>query len=279
MYSMEMFERDLRLLEESGARIFTIGYTLLGRPIKCAFKGSYEGGQVLVQACMHAREYITTPLVIEMMKNYNGNGGIWCIPMVNIDGAYLCMEGLSSLKGDKNLEKFILNVNGGSEDFSTWKANARAVDLNVNWNARWGEGSQNVTYPSPGNYIGKYPLSESENIALRDFTNRINPDVTLSYHAKGEVIYWGFECIKPYYDKAMRISNSTGYPLLESTNSAGGYKDWYTATTFKLGLTIEVADASESFPIPLDRLPSIYEQNKDVLNIASVIASEIRSES
>ena len=50
-------------------------YTLLGRPIKCVVKGNLNGPCVLVQASMHAREYITTPLVIEMMKNYNGNVG------------------------------------------------------------------------------------------------------------------------------------------------------------------------------------------------------------
>lgn len=277
MYNMAMYEADLQSLRNSGAEIFTIGYSVLGRPIQCAFKGNMTGGQVLIMASMHAREYVTTPVVIEMMKNYNGNAGVWCVPMVNPDGVMLCTEGLSSIGNDENLKRFVLNVNGGSQNFNDWKANIRAVDLNVNYNAKWGEGSQNVTYPSPGNYIGRYPVSEPENIALRDLTNRIQPGVTLSYHARGEVLYWGFECIKPYFDKAMRISDVTGYPLLESVGSSGGYKDWYTATTFKLGLTVEVARADEPFPISLDRVPEIYQQNKDVLMTAGVIAEEIEN--
>ena len=277
MYNIDDLDRDLAALEADGARVFTIGYSVLGRPIKCVFKGDPSSGQVFMQAAMHAREYITTPVVIEMMRNYNGTGGVWCVPMSNPDGVMLCVDGLASVP-DENLKEFLLSVNGGSTDFTQWKANIRAVDLNVNWNANWGEGSQNVPSPAPGNYIGLFPLSEPENIALRDFTNKLQPNVTLSYHAKGNVIFWGFGCVKPYYDEALRVSDSTGYPLLESTNSAGGYKDWYTAVTSKLGLTIEVASADETFPIPLDRVNGIYEENKDVLVISSVIAKEIEAE-
>lgn len=139
MYDDVALDKDLAVLEAQGAKVFTIGYTLLGRPIKCVVKGNLNGPCVLVQASMHAREYITTPLVIEMMKNYNGNVGVWCVPMVNVDGVLLCQYGLRSVP-DKKLQDFLLDVNGGNTDFSLWKANARAVDLNVNYNAKWGEG-------------------------------------------------------------------------------------------------------------------------------------------
>lgn len=277
MYDDVALENDLKVLEGQGAKVFTIGYTLLGRPIKCVQKGALSGPCVFVQASMHAREYITTPLVIEMMKSYNGSVGVWCVPMVNVDGVLLCQQGLASVP-DENLKAFLLDVNGGSENFELWKANARAVDLNVNYNAKWGEGRQNVTYPAPENYIGQFPVSEPENIALRDFTNKLQPSVSLSYHTKGEVIYWGFGCIKPYLDYAERISNVTGYSLLESLDSAGGFKDWFTATTFKLGLTLEVVNANQEYPISFDNLPIIIEQNKNVLEVASVIAEEIERE-
>lgn len=271
MYDLVSLEKDLDVLRSQGARVFTIGYTQLGRPIYCVFKGDLNGGQVLVQASMHAREFITTPLVIEMMKNYNGKGGVWCVPMVNVDGVLLCQYGLASVD-DAGLRQFLLETNNGSEDFTLWKANIRAVDLNVNYNANWGTGVQNVTYPAPGNYIGEYPVSESENIAMRDFTNKLQPNVTLSYHTKGEVIYWGFNCIKPYFDETKLIAESTGYPLLESSGSAGGYKDWFVATTSKIGMTIEVAPPEAEYPISFDYLPSIFEQNKNVLKVASDMA-------
>lgn len=273
MYDLTNLQEDLNILYAQGAEVFDIGYTLLGRPIPCVFKGSKEGGQVLVHASIHAREWVTTPLVLEMMKNYNDKGGIWCVPMVNIDGVLLCQQGLKSI-GNQSLEKFLLDVNNSSFDFSLWKANARAVDLNVNYNARWGEGAQNITYPAPANYIGQYPFSEAENIALRLLTERVKPSVTLSYHARGNVIFKGFSCLDPNKEGAQLISNATDYPLLDSFDSTGGYKDWYVATFQKLGLTIEVGDNDIPYDKLIDYLPSIYDKNKDVLDIASQIALE-----
>lgn len=273
MYDLTNLQEDLNILYAQGAEVFDIGYTLLGRPIPCVFKGSKEGGQVLVHASIHAREWVTTPLVLEMMKNYNGKGGIWCVPMVNIDGVLLCQQGLKSI-GNQSLEEFLLDVNNSSFDFSLWKANARAVDLNVNYNARWGEGALNITYPAPANYIGQYPFSEAENIALRLLTERVKPSVTLSYHARGNVIFKGFSCLDPNKEGAQLISNATDYPLLDSFDSTGGYKDWYVATFQKLGLTIEVGDNDIPYDKLIDYLPSIYDKNKDVLDIASQIALE-----
>lgn len=273
-YDVAALNADLEVLRAQGARVFDIGYTQLGRPIPCVFKGNTEGAQVLVQASMHAREFITTPLVIEMMKNYNSSVGMWCVPMVNIDGVMLCQYGLDSVD-DAGLREFLLRVNGGSTDFSLWKANIRAVDLNVNWNANWGTGVQNVTYPSPGNYIGEYPVSESENIALRDLTNRIQPDFTLSYHTKGEVIFKGFGCLDPYPELMQLIGDTTSYPVLPSGDSAGGYKDWFVTTTAKPGLTIEVVSPEYDYPIPFSALDEAYAQNADVLRIAAEIAQRI----
>ncbi|MDE6361716.1 MAG: hypothetical protein K2L53_01935, partial [Clostridia bacterium] len=63
-----------------------------------------------------------------------------------------------------------------------------------------------------------------------------------------------------------------GYPLLNSYNSAGGYKDWYVATFQKLGLTIEVGDESVPYGDLINYLPQMYQQNKDVLDIATQCA-------
>ena len=46
MYLTDDLDRDLESLGQSGARVFTIGYSLLGRPIKCAVKGNLGGGQI-----------------------------------------------------------------------------------------------------------------------------------------------------------------------------------------------------------------------------------------
>lgn len=277
IYDVASLNADIDALVAGGASKSIIGYTQLGREIPVVSKGSTQGAQVLIVATTHAREYITTPLVVEMMKNYNGIGGVWCVPMLNIDGALLCQQGIESVE-DAGVRKFLLGVNGGSDDFTLWKANARAVDLNTNMNAKWGTGAQNVTYPSPANYIGEYPVSESENVALRQLVNELQPSVVLTYHTRGEVIYWGFECVKPYFDSALRLAQTTGYLLEESLSSAGGLKDWFTTTTFKLGLTIEVVNSNVPYPISFDVLPTIHNQNRGVLDVAVQIAQEIEAD-
>ncbi|MDE5990879.1 MAG: hypothetical protein K2H36_04790, partial [Clostridia bacterium] len=109
----------------------------------------------------------------------------------------------------------------------------------------------------------------------RSLTERVKPSVTLSYHAKGNVIYKGFGCVDNGKVCAQRISDSTGYPLLDSFDSAGGYKDWYVATFQKLGLTIEVGNENIPYAQLIDYLPQIYDQNANVLNIATECAQNL----
>lgn len=277
MYLLEDLQRDLTVLQGQGARVFDIGYTLLGRAIPCVFKGNMSGGQTFVQACIHAREWVTTPLVMQLMKEYNGSGGVWCVPMVNIDGALLAQQGLSTVQDD-SLKSFLLEVNGNNPNFENWKANARAVDLNVNFFARWGEGAQNITHPAPSNFIGAFPTSETETEALVDITQQILPMVSLSYHARGNVIYKGFGCVDNYVACAEKIANSTGYLLENSLDSVGGYKDWFVASTTKLGLTIEVGGANTPYPNLQNELPIMLQQNKGVFDIASKCARDIFNE-
>ena len=86
----------------------------------------------------------------------------------------------------------LLRLNGGSSDFTLWKANGRGVDLNVNFQADWGCGAANVRRPGPENYIGPAPFSEPETRALRDLTLALSPDATISFHTKGGEIYWEY---------------------------------------------------------------------------------------
>lgn len=70
-----------------------------------------------------------------------------------------------------------------------------------------------------------FPFSEPETRALKMFTEKIRPDFTVSYHTKGEEIYWYYgqplsSCVR---DKrmAMALSKATGYPLAHAAGSAG----------------------------------------------------------
>ncbi len=238
-----------------------IGKSFLGRDIYAFHVGSKRGVQGVCQYAMHAREYITAYLAFEQIKYGLSGGGAWFIPLLNPDGALLCQNGINSVEGEY-LRKNLIRVNG-SHDFSLWKANANCVDLNVNFAAKWGTGKSNVKYPKSSDYIGKAPFSEPESKALRDFTLKIKPNYTLSYHALGEEIYWYFDqgFLNGLKDKRLAcvISRATSYPLRYTKGSAGGYKDWCISRLKIPSFTIEVGKGEH--PIKDDILSDIINKN------------------
>ena len=91
----------------------------------------------------------------------------------------------------------------------------------------------------------------------------------MSYHTKGEEIYWYFHqslhtCPR---DKglATALSVATGYPLAYAKGSAGGYKDWCIK---KLGIpafTIEAGAERFSHPLGEEALYDIIEKNRTAI--------------
>ena len=180
-----------------GVDFFIVGYSTLGQPIYGVHVGSYEGNQELIECSINAREYFVTTLLVSMVKylaTQEINGGIYVLPLVNPDGVRLVLDGVDWFKCSAT-RTFAVGINDGSTNFSQWKANALGVDLNVNFDALWGEGTQNVFCPSSGNFVGYYPNSERETRLLIDFADAVQPNITLSYHTKGEVIFYGFEVL------------------------------------------------------------------------------------
>ncbi len=240
-----------------------IGKSAEGRSIFAFFVGSHCYPVGICQYGIHAREWVTACLALEQIQRGLPCGGAWFVPLVNPDGALLCTEGIGSISGRRRRE-LLVRINGGF-DFSLWKANVEAVDLNVNFDARWGTGKCNLTYPAPENYIGTAPFCASESVALKNFTLQVCPQFTLSYHTKGEEIYWrfhqsGLRCLRDFR-LAKILSESTGYPLCESPHSAGGYKDWCIEKLKIPAFTVEVGKDKWSHPLSRDALKNIVRHN------------------
>ncbi|MFA6860296.1 MAG: M14 family zinc carboxypeptidase [Clostridia bacterium] len=270
----ELFEKIENLKNLDDIDFFTVGNSTLGIPIYGVHIGSYYGKQVLVEGALHAREYITSLLLVkqvEHLKNENFEGGIYFVPLMNPDGVKLVLDGASNL--ESKLQKYLIDVNSDKTDFSLWKANANTVDLNVNFDALWGKGSQNVFSPAPANFVGYYANSEREVNDLIKFTLKIMPDLTLSYHSKGNVIYYGFEMLsEEEIARDLKIANvfalETGYTVIKTENSTGGFSDWVSLVLKIPAFTIEVGSDEISHPITEEFLPEIFEKNKDIPLIA-----------
>lgn len=279
MTFQELLQRIVNLQDE-GLELFNIGKSTLGKNILATHIGSFDGTQIIIQGGIHAREYISTLLMIEQARYLNANdlvteGGIYFVFLTNPDGAEIVLDGLENLPCD--ITKQYLTLVNGNDDFSQYKANINLVDLNTNFDVDWGTGSQNTFCPNTQNFIGFYPNSEREVQNLINFTNRIRPALTISYHSKGEVIYYGFEGESEeniLRDRMIgeQLSELTGYPLIFTEASSGGYKDWCIRYLQIPSYTIEVGNENLPHPIGEENLPLIFEQNKDVPLLALQLA-------
>lgn len=287
MTYQELINQILQLQEE-GLEIFNAGKSILGKNLLATHVGEYSGPQIIIQAGIHAREYITTSLLVEQARNLHNNnlvsgGGIYFLFLTNPDGAEISLDGIDVVNCEIQ-RNYLIQANNGNLDFSKYKANINLVDLNTNFDANWGGGSQNLFCPNTENFVGFYPNSEREVRSLIDFTLKNRPLITISYHSKGNVIFYGFEGesdtdIERDRKIGEALSESTGYPLIFTENSTGGYKDWCINTLKIPAYTIEVGDDNLEHPLGIETLPEIYARNKDVpliaLNLAKEYANQI----
>lgn len=263
---MNVYEAVKNYYEHYRGEKRIIGKSAEGRNLYAMFTGNHGGVTFISQYAIHAREWITAMLAIGHIRRGVEEGGGWILPLMNPDGALLSQEGIQTVSPERR--EFLVRINGG-EDFSLWKANAEGVDLNVNFPARWGKGSGNRLTPASHGYIGSEPLSAPESNALALFTEEVAPDYTVSWHTKGEEIYWKFHQspARAVRDKRLAkvIASATGYPLKGTPFSAGGYKDWCVESLKIPAFTVEVGADEKRHPLGFNDLSEITEKNLEVL--------------
>ncbi len=258
---MDIYEKITAFYNTVKTEKSVIGKSLFGRSVYAMKVGS--GSPVgLVQYAMHGREFVTALLAIEQYKTGVAKGSCWFVPLVNPDGALLSEKGIDT--APKAYRQALIKMNGG-DDFTLWKANGRGVDLNVNFPAKWGKGIRNTRIAGAENCVGARPFSEPETLALKKITLQVRPDYTVSYHTKGEEIYW-------YFDQSTRtcprdkrlaevLSAVTGYPLAYVKGSVGGYKDWCIRQLQIPAFTVEAGADEFLHPLRENALDDILEKN------------------
>lgn len=294
-YSYENFLHDVEILRTSypsQVQILKLCDTPDGREVVDIVLGDLNGDkQILIFGAMHAREYITTQVVMrqlcESLFALNGQVStyrgvdvsqllqgltIHFVPNSNPDGVAISQFGLDGIKNPSIRNK----IAAMTDDFEQWKANANGVDLNRNFDAGWYE-FVGVAYPGPERYKGSYPGSEPEAAALIRLTQDYHIKRAISYHTCGALIYWYYKqsgAVLAESEKfAKEISHTTGYYLEDdyTTVDAAGYKDW---AVYKLGvssITIEVGAENGEYinPVPQRNFNTIWERNKNVVYAAA----------
>ena len=120
MTYQELVNKILQLQEE-GLEIFNIGKSVLGKNLLATHVGEYSGTQIIIQAAIHAREYITTLLLIEQARNLHNNnlvtdGGIYFIFIMDPDGVELVLDGINTVNCEIT-RNYLISANNGSTDF------------------------------------------------------------------------------------------------------------------------------------------------------------------
>ncbi len=285
LYTYEDMEKDLEVLSNhfsSFCELDSIGETFDSRKLYRLSVGNPKSkNQYIVTGSIHAREYITTKLVMMLTYDFlysyqNQDVLIHIVPMVNPDGVSISQLGKSGIRTDKAYRRIdeIAALDNSSVDNSNylrlWKANANGVDLNRNFDALW-DSYQGAGHPSADMYKGTSPGCEPEAAALIKLTKENPIKKTISYHTQGQVIYWYFgqegDLLQQTEKFAKDISSSTGYPTdanYEKLDPAG-YKDWALDKLGIPSITIEVGHGGQ--PVDESQISDIYRQNRDVFNI------------
>ncbi len=256
---------------KSKFNIKVLGKTLFKRKIFAVERILNKKFATAIFVCsIHARENISTDVVCKMIdenlfdviKNFN----VRFILMANPDGVELSQNGINSAR--KKYRKFLLSANNGSEDFSLWKANGRAVDLNNNFAANFGT-NVHSRVPSSSGYVGRKAESEKETKTIVKYLKKSKPFIVVSYHTKGEEIYYNFfqDKVRLERDKqiAESFAKSTGYVIKNpEKTSSGGLKDFVVQKMQIPSLTIELGSDELKHPILKESLDEIFERNKTI---------------
>ena len=254
-YGCDELQSDLYALaaEFPGAlSVSEIGRSVDGRSILAAAAGA-EGAEfeVIIQAGIHGRERLSSMLAAAQLEHLLRAGvpeGVrfHFIAMVNPDGVEISRTRTLS---EAQREIYAADLATGYTDLdegeyaAQWKANAAGVDINRNFSAGWAE-LDGRSAPSSELYGGAQPEDQPESRALAEYTRRVQPDVTVSLHTSGGVIY------AEYADAAVNgesrslaaaVCALTGYTISDTAGlDAGGYKDYVQEALGAPGVTVEL---------------------------------------
>lgn len=220
----------------------SLGTTADNREIYCLVLGNPDAPkQILVQASIHAREWINTQVTMERLEYYCEHYytgkckdvkysnlfdkvAVYIVPMVNPDGVSISQYGYEGIKNSK-LRSKAKKMKLVENTTRKWKANARGVDINRNFPDEFHRKTDEKK-PASERYCGKKPLSEAESKAIADISNSLpNLKACLNYHTMGKAIYWGSEQKGKKRSGEIKLKNLikdlTGYYLINESKTYG----------------------------------------------------------
>jgi|GEM_PF-1173314 len=239
--------------------LFKIGQSVQKRNLTVLKVGNGPK-KLFINASHHPREYMGTILTLNQIQyileayaanktidNYNikklldKEVSFYFQPLVNPDGVQICVNGTPS-----------------------YYFNANKVDLNHNYDALWFK-EITSTYST-----GAKPFSEPETQAIKALCENVEFDLTMAYHAAGDIIYWYFGQQGAARERdlayANMLKNLTGYTLVSPANyksSTSGFKDWCVMKLKIPSFTLEIGGKRGlSKPVEWSWYNSVWDKNR-----------------
>ncbi len=285
--------RELQKQYPEQLQVDILAQTADGRQIyEIVFGNPAAEKQIVIHAGIHAREYMTSQLVmtqLEFYLAYQNEGtlegqrfselfeqvAIHLVPMVNPDGISISQFGLEGVQSSyirENIEAWYKrDKENGATSYSFanymkyWKANARGVDLNRNFDYGFEE-FVGAKAPGAQKYKGTAAASEEESEALAELTEKVQPVFTISYHATGSVIYWDYGQTGALRDVCKRLvdvihdtnGNEIRYAASDKQDAAG-YGDWCVMSQGIPSATVEIGVGTA--PMGIEEFVNVWERN------------------
>lgn len=266
------------------AHLSYIGNSLLSRQIPMLRIGEESAPEVFYIAGHHGCEWLCSGVLLALARELcelSESGGrihgisaeyllrsrsYTIIPQLNVDGTDIAINGIS--EDCPTYARLCRAIGEGG--FSLWQANARGVDLNHNYDARFYEykpieTEMGLYSAAPSRYSGEYPESEPESAAVANYIRYKRPRLIISLHSQGEVIYGGNSSSARSREIAARLSALCAYPLStpEGAASYGGLCDWAREELGIPSFTFECGLGSN--PLPLEDGARIYARVRGAL--------------
>lgn len=251
--------------------LFSAGKSVKQRDLSVLTVGK-GSRKIFINASHHPREYMGTILTLNqaqyILEAYASNQTIdgsnlktlldnevtfYFMPLVNPDGVQICVNGSPS-----------------------YYFNANKVDLNHNYDADWFK-KITKTYST-----GTSAFSEPETQAIKTLCENTGFDLTIAYHAAGDIIYWYYGqqgAVKTRdFAYANVLKKTTGYSLVSTVDyksSSSGFKDWCVQKLKIPSFTLEIGGKRGLLkPVEWSQYNSVWQKNKLVpIRIAKQLLS------
>lgn len=284
-YNYKEYVKDLEQLESrySGhCQVKVIGKTADKRNLYEVVLGNPEAKKHLVViANLHAREYMTTLLCMKQieyyLQNYNNKiagqkpavvfnkVAVHIVPSCNPDGTAISQYGFNAIR-NKTLRRKLQKMRGNA---TTWKANARGVDLNRNWGYLFKKDGR----AGSSGYTGVRAASEKETKAIIDMVNGISKQGkvvgVVSYHAMGSVIFGrctdaATTSVRNKTQKMYQTAHqATGYSLYGGGSSHCQSREYFLYKKKFPCITLEIGRTT--CPVPQSQFPTVWNENKNLV--------------